>query len=457
MPVPRTGRNWLLLVNSISVAVALANVPISGRSSIDTVEIAFNPTNGDLYVLTADRSQGWSVARSIDAGANWFEVFNQPVDNGLLLDAAMATTASHLYVCYLTSSDPTRLALRRLMLPSGAFDRTFGVRTVKTAVSGTQFTSIVAEQNADALGSEVYIAAVQSDGVLRLTRFTDAANPIFFNDDPPVSDAARGLDLHWNANHTAWSLFATYIAADDDIHVVRGVKAGTFLWRNSAPLASVPASVKDVAVAARDDTVLVVFEDDFANGRGVRCLANYSGGDGAYQNHVLASPGPGEGDYKLPDISGRGGVGFAALYAQESGVFDPIYATYRLGFDDTAWAPATVISTVDTITVADTSIGHVPATGAPGIFFGAVYLNNSRTPYFAPFNRTRADMNCDGAVNTADIDDFVLALVQPNAYRGQRPNCRVDLADINCDGAVNTLDIDAFVDCLLAGCAACGS
>ena len=55
------------------------------------------------------------------------------------------------------------------------------------------------------------------------------------------------------------------------------------------------------------------------------------------------------------------------------------------------------------------------------------------------------DMNCDGAVNFADIDPFVLALSSPNAYHAAFPNCNILNADCNGDGVVNFADIDPFV------------
>lgn len=63
-----------------------------------------------------------------------------------------------------------------------------------------------------------------------------------------------------------------------------------------------------------------------------------------------------------------------------------------------------------------------------------------------------ADCNCDGVVNNFDIDPFVLALIDPDAYTMQFPNCQINRADANCDGLVNNFDIDPFVACLVSGC-----
>ncbi|MGE0481352.1 MAG: beta-propeller fold lactonase family protein [Phycisphaerae bacterium] len=60
------------------------------------------------------------------------------------------------------------------------------------------------------------------------------------------------------------------------------------------------------------------------------------------------------------------------------------------------------------------------------------------------------DLNCDGLVNNFDIDPFVLAIADPEAYAAAYPGCNRSAADVNGDGLVNNFDIDDFV-ALLAG------
>jgi hypothetical protein len=55
------------------------------------------------------------------------------------------------------------------------------------------------------------------------------------------------------------------------------------------------------------------------------------------------------------------------------------------------------------------------------------------------------DMNCSGAVDFDDIDPFVLALVSPDDYATQYPDCDVLLGDIDGSRAVDFGDIDGFV------------
>ena len=54
------------------------------------------------------------------------------------------------------------------------------------------------------------------------------------------------------------------------------------------------------------------------------------------------------------------------------------------------------------------------------------------------------DMNCDGAIDTADIDGMVAAVADCDDYYLLYPNCNCLNADVNGDGAVDTADIDAF-------------
>jgi hypothetical protein len=55
------------------------------------------------------------------------------------------------------------------------------------------------------------------------------------------------------------------------------------------------------------------------------------------------------------------------------------------------------------------------------------------------------DVNCDGVVNFADINPFVLALSNPAAWQAAYPGCPVLNGDINGDGVVSFADINPFV------------
>ncbi len=61
------------------------------------------------------------------------------------------------------------------------------------------------------------------------------------------------------------------------------------------------------------------------------------------------------------------------------------------------------------------------------------------------------DLDCDGVVDSFDIEPFILALTDPAEYAVRHPDCDRMNADVNGDGAVDSFDIEPFVDCLLSG------
>ncbi|MGE0482389.1 MAG: hypothetical protein AB7Q17_18170 [Phycisphaerae bacterium] len=63
----------------------------------------------------------------------------------------------------------------------------------------------------------------------------------------------------------------------------------------------------------------------------------------------------------------------------------------------------------------------------------------------------RGDANCDGDINNFDIDAFVMALADVDAYAANFAACNwLCNLDINRDGSVNNFDIDPFVELLVS-------
>ncbi len=61
----------------------------------------------------------------------------------------------------------------------------------------------------------------------------------------------------------------------------------------------------------------------------------------------------------------------------------------------------------------------------------------------------RGDMNCDGVVDIADVEAFVLALVDPPAYIAAHPDCFITRADMNADASQNGDDVQLFTSLLV--------
>ena len=80
--------------------------------------------------------------------------------------------------------------------------------------------------------------------------------------------------------------------------------------------------------------------------------------------------------------------------------------------------------------------------GANNFFFEDVVVISDDLP---------GDLNCDGAINGADIDAFFVAIGDAHRYIALYPGCNVSNADMNADGIVNGADIDPFFLCLGGG------
>jgi hypothetical protein len=69
------------------------------------------------------------------------------------------------------------------------------------------------------------------------------------------------------------------------------------------------------------------------------------------------------------------------------------------------------------------------------------YLDKRRLP---------GDMNCDGVRDGADLQPFVLALLDPSGFSAAYPSCVVKNGDFNGDEAVTDTDIDPFAAALIS-------
>ncbi len=95
--------------------------------------------------------------------------------------------------------------------------------------------------------------------------------------------------------------------------------------------------------------------------------------------------------------------------------------------------------------VEDIHIGG-PALGAGGTLV-VCGIGTDLRAYRTP----RGDLNCDGVLNAFDVDPFLLALTDAEAYESSYPDCDAMYADLNADGVVNAFDIDPFVELLTGG------
>lgn len=138
----------------------------------------------------------------------------------------------------------------------------------------------------------------------------------------------------------------------------------------------------------------------------------------------------------------------------------PVGATYADGqnWDDTFYAiPPTAVRADVRLLYQSVSKEYAEFirdnSGPDGVTFHNLYLaNGMSTPEEMEVGTLwlkPGDLNCDGLVNNFDIDPFVAAILDANAYAAAYPACYIGNADINGDDLVNNFDIDPFVNLIL--------
>ena len=99
------------------------------------------------------------------------------------------------------------------------------------------------------------------------------------------------------------------------------------------------------------------------------------------------------------------------------------------------------------------TIGTLPNFSRVG--HATLNLTNASITFTVGNTICRGDANCDGRVDFGDINPFVQALSDFNAWHAQYPNCPAQNPDVNGDGHVDFGDINPFVALLSSGGGPC--
>jgi trimeric autotransporter adhesin len=124
-------------------------------------------------------------------------------------------------------------------------------------------------------------------------------------------------------------------------------------------------------------------------------------------------------------------------------------------WDGTEWMPVAGTEPPVSLVIA-MAVQSSATTAAPRLYVGGPFgsVGGYRAGHLAALEGCAplpGDLNCDGLVDTFDIDPFVLALTDPTGYAATFTRCSSLLADCNDDGLVNAFDIDPFVEILVGG------
>ena len=213
--------------------------------------------------------------------------------------------------------------------------------------------------NEQTSADRLYVAYTTNNEQLRMVAcVTSSFDTVGFDDEP--GDVACGLDIEWNNYPSGHPLVFSYIRNDNLVRVC-GYDGGANI--DTLYVGSQTSSNTYTALAIKDDTVMVMFDQQRTSVTQARYLVQYGDGAQWYQG--------GLGDTTLGfsrsgDATGRWEDGVAVAYWQYPQT--PYGVTYRWRNYRGSWDPPTHMQDGNTYSAYLPSVERV-ASGAHGIVF----------------------------------------------------------------------------------------
>lgn len=344
-------------------AVAADDVRIGApRTGAEQVELDFD-LQSEKYIAAVRWSgafNGISMNGS-DTGASWSETASA---QGPISDIDITSVGSYVYLIQLLTSGQAALVWR-CFDTTLAFDAGY-VETIGATPSTSQILDVALASNQDTDDSEVYLAFIQSDGVLRFYWDHASDGTTFAELSPPVINAASGLDMDYSA---AEDFYLSYIGTDGHIHVWKA-----YPWVEVFNFPSYSGRDMKTAVSASGDNVIVAVDALLGYGYGIIAWSSNDAGAN-WEIHYLDAPlFAGDGYYGGADVTARGDQGFAVAYHQHLGTV-PVYLRRNNEYLPLSWLPRVVVNNIDARIDRPTNI-----TWLPPHHYGIAYLSSGLTP-----------------------------------------------------------------------------
>lgn len=322
-----------------SYAPEFANdIRLGTRLDATMVALDYDAASGNLFAVVhwEEAPARWAVYISTDDGSTWVETYSWGTSGWA--DGVVA--GGYFWVGYLLASDLTNGRLRRFSLTDGSVDATYGYETVIDL--SIDIEEIVLFSNIDLYNNRIFYTFIASDGTMRLfwddpssgTSFGESTNP------SPVTDAASGLDWHWNLNTSLNRYaFSSYLGTDGAIHTWLWESTG---WTEMDTIAGYNGNNGETKISAHGDNVIVAFEEEDLPDHPILYRISYNGGDSWSDGSISL----GENCFDF-DVTARGGVGTAAIYGNEVGEPDEVNYTSRANYSPGSWTDPEVINQYD--------------------------------------------------------------------------------------------------------------
>ena len=366
---------------------ALLVVTFAAGTGLTDSRIGAPQTNARAAVLDADEASGnlfalirwvdgWSLFLSADAGGSWTEI-DAYTANITMLDAGMTVVNGWVYVGFLDRTFDDQVLLRRYMAADGGADTSYGVNGTFTALD--VFPALLSEIE---IGSDavlwditVFVAAIDSLNHVHWMGGSADDGTAFTVGDTTVDDAAAGLDMESNPVAQVPILVISYIATDNDVNLVQ---YNGSVWMSTRASAGYSGVNNRTSVGLNDDTVIIAHEASTAFGTSAEYHVSYNEGVN-WTPGTLAVPSPTVGAFTEVALTGRGGLGFSAVFSHDDEP-DQVRWRHHDGYGAGAWDDGSVIiNDVAVATAAELEIQWL----APVSSYGVIYI--SQGPDFIPY------------------------------------------------------------------------
>jgi hypothetical protein len=394
------------------------DVRIGARKYIYQKVLDFDAQTGNLFAVLKyyeGYEYYWSVNLSTDDGQTWQETYTW-WSSQWIVDVDIAVMGSHLYVAYVDEVYPTRAKLRRFYTSNGASDTGYDHLTVFD--KGTNLWEIALTSNVDSvlssgLKDRIYYLAISNYNLYFYWGSGDGTT--WTEQSTGINYAYYGLDACWNElyeKHPAYVSFVGFIIGQEEqdltpLFVGRWDVSGWEAYQFSDE----PPPGTNTAVAAYDDRAMVVFEAEYTNDSGVKYWVSYDAGDNWYWGNI-GIPASAGNYFAGPDVAGRKGGGFAVVYAEEAGAFDPCWYRHRdygTGPGTAPWSLPEQYNGLDILSLEDLAAEWVPPLPDNTYAHGSIYPASDAYAYFdrsdGIVDICECDLNHDGQ---CDMQDWLL-------------------------------------------------
>ncbi len=333
------GIQWMLPVET-GGPIPGGNRRIGTFSSAESASLDWDKQSGNLFSMVDwGTDTGWAIYISTDGGSTWAESYLWCCGYEL---ADMAVVDDYVYVAYTVGSEAR---IRRASVSDGQIDSDFDFQTIVDVAPSTP-TAINLATNADDASDRIDFSILLDDGTIRHFWDLSADGTSFGEQSPLVTNAESGLstarNLGWPAATGDDFLVLSYVGTDDSINVHR---LGTGGWDAGTRVETGMAAAELTSIAAYQDTFLVAYEKQMANGQGIAYRISYNGG-ATWAGATLASPAVAESFYN-PLVSARSGTGTAAVYQQQTSLVNVIQAQQRHNYAPGAWMSRSPVNDYD--------------------------------------------------------------------------------------------------------------